>query len=359
MKLTTQIGAFIVLIIALGLGILYVNDITIETDVRTRQQTLVPLSYAWDGIGGASGLTLNYPRGWTVQEDLNSVRLLRPETPGDLDSRRNMVLVFEVLEGDASEPLPQALMPSNAEMLDFVTTPAARAVTMDNDRVAFQQIMRLENGDQVGFLRISNAAFISEDVWDDTVQTDLDRITAALDVGDEFTFLPPALTFDVPEGWSLADRTPYAYVMITPPDAAQPQAVAQLWVLPDELALQFSNRLMFIPQGVNPDEAEDMLGLLQAAYGEFEGDEQVTIVAPLQEVTYAGFEGVEVGVSAPNLGELRTVVLNTGDEHDIILSAQVVDPAGYAAYAGDLQTALESIRYTTPEASIYDELRGE
>ncbi|MFP4322095.1 MAG: hypothetical protein ACLFTK_06555 [Anaerolineales bacterium] len=359
MKLSTQIGAFIVLLIALALGFLYVDDITIETDVRTRADTLVPLSYAWDGQGGVTGLTVRYPRGWQIQEDLNTVRLVRPEDTNDADNRRNVVLVFDVLRGeDATDPLPDDLLPAEAEALNLDSgQPAARAVTPAEDGVNVQQIMRLTEGADGAFLRISSAAFIPQGEWDETVQDDLDRISEALVVADDFAFEPPLFDFSLPEEWSIAERGAFRYVFITPPEAAQPQGLLQLVVIPADVAVSIYNQLMYIPGDVEPAEAETPIDLLETAYADGEGDDQVSVTNPLRDVNYAGLPGRAVTVTGQGIGDLHNIALEAEDDFFIIATAQVVDPAGYAAYADGVEALLNSLSYRIPDDAVYDDIR--
>ncbi|MBZ0309270.1 MAG: hypothetical protein K8I82_24610, partial [Anaerolineae bacterium] len=69
MKISAQIWAFVVMMVALGIGIYYVDSIDVDTEVKTAEETRLPQVFPAEGQDNPTGLTFRYPRGWQVAND--------------------------------------------------------------------------------------------------------------------------------------------------------------------------------------------------------------------------------------------------------------------------------------------------
>lgn len=91
-NMSAQLVPFVVLLIAiLGVG-LYVADLDLRTDVKSAEQSQLPFV----AVSSSTGLTLNYPDGWTVEETQEGGLVF---TPDDRDEDDELLRIdFQVTD---------------------------------------------------------------------------------------------------------------------------------------------------------------------------------------------------------------------------------------------------------------------
>lgn len=357
MKLSAQISTFIVMVAALILIGIYASSITIDTDVRTADETLLPNTFTAEGEAQVAGLSFRYPRGWRVTAQESAFLLSAPKDPGNRTAGNN-VFILNVVQQEGDSPLDPVTLLKETDpevtqvepILEEAPYPAARSIVTVDEEVSVYEVMRLTDDNL--FLLVENQQAIPQDEWD-AIKDDFERVMNSVSAA-EVRLIPDALSYEVPATWTVTSENALGFSASTPADQAlaTPEAALQvnineaqpLFDAVTNLALQFG----LTP----PTDAVTPLEVLQVFEGAEGGPAEIS--QPLVSVSYAGFEGLMIGFSVSGT-EQRVIVLDTQDGYYLLGVVTVLSPEGYEPYAEDIESMMNSIQYTTPDPILFEQ----
>ena len=341
MKISTQASTFLVLVAAiLGMG-LYVNSIDIDTTTSTVEETLLPREYTDGELANIKGFSFRYPVGWQTSTLGDVITLSSPQT----DDLLAYDFTLTLSEDTDSQPvdLLEIEGEANAESITRPAGQSQRNISVNSGLVAVQEVMRLS--DEV-LVDIRTAQPIPETDWD-TLKTDYDRIVNSIKNAD-IRVLREAFTYEIPEGWTPGQITPYqVFATNTTEQGQNPERVVLTIVLPQETMTGYLSSRQFIPPGLLDPAAGNPVAMVQAVVA----DDAAGVVQGGTDVEYLGFSGSEMIVEPGPDVFISVAVVDAEDGNYIAVITQKTGDD-----ATGIQELLDSMTYTKPDPSVFDAL---
>jgi hypothetical protein len=357
MKLSANIMAYVVLVVAVVLVGVYVTGIDTSTDVSTLEESLLPNVYPPEGQSitpDIRGVSFRYPAGWQVTSTDETLTLARPVDRFDASAGQYAFGIRVAQQEGEAAIAPVDLLPENfasAEITELERggLPAVNAIVSAPEGVAVFDAVQLS--EENIFFQMGNQGPISQDAWED-ISDDIDGVLNSIRVED-VTVVADAFTFTLAEGWAEFDSGRDFFTVVIP-DAQAPEAGMQVVVLPPDRALQaVSSILPVTPGTVDLTIAPDPLTAMEL-YAELP-EHPVEFTQEVQDVSLFGLQGKGMGYTSPEINDTRITVLDPEDGYYVFVLVNILSDEPYETYADDIQSILDSIDYTTPDASFFEQ----
>lgn len=349
-KISAQIWAFVVMMVALGIGVWYADSVDIDTEVRTAEETRLPGVFPPEGEENPTGLTFRYPRNWQLQADDEnfSFSIRHDEQTFNIDmalsqlassgevNLENELLAFLQTLGAAADP-------ADFESVDH----ALGAVRYEEENTADNTVTVYEVGqmtaDNIIYqLRSSDLPRrAAKDILDD-----LDRVFASMNV--ENVVVPkPLFTYTLPVGWQLAGENDTSFQVVAA-DPTNPQQAAVVLVRLDAEANTLDLLKGFVTDAIDPEAALDDLTTPADVLGFIAESEGVTGVTEVEAADYFGLEGQKVTFTTPADGGIQEMAVMEAGDNAIIVYTRYSSEDIKTAFESQAQELLGSAAYNQP-----------
>lgn len=348
MKISAQIWAFVVMMVALGIGIYYVDSIDVDTEVKTAEETRLPQVFPAEGQDNPTGLTFRYPRGWQVANDNVTFNFSTRADDEEVNLSMTLVQLANAGEVNLEEQLTALLQgsgiepdPADIEEVDH----ALGAVQYQVENAADNTVSILEMGrlTQDNILYQLNSSPIPQGSVDEVLE-DLDAVFEKMNA--ESVVIPqPMFTYTLPEGWQLAGENEVSFQAVVS-DPANPQqgAVVLVRLDPAEDTLQLLKG--FVTDAVDASATLDDITTSEALLNFIADSEGVENASEVEDASYFGLEGKKVTFTTPSDGGIQEMAVMTDDTDSILVYTRYSSEEIKTALESQMQDFLNSVQYT-------------
>ncbi len=353
-KISAQIWAFVVMVVALVLGVLFVNNQDINTEVKTAEDTLLPNVFPAEGQENPTGLTFRYPRQWTVltqdtsfnlstqidEETAFSAGFTLSQSPSAVNLEEEL-LAFLQAQGVTVDPQD---FEDNAEEVDHGLEAVRYELDNDlEDTTTLYELVRLTDDNIL--LYFGSAAVDKADFGE--VEQQVSDILNSINA--ENVIIPQALlTYTLPEGWQVVDESDTSYrALILVDEASSQGALVWLQLLPKADAIAFVSGVMgdVTPEAQTADvtSASELLSILAE-------QENLISASEVTPVELFGLTGEKVDVEVETIGLLEFAVLPVDDTTDAVLVVNYTAPEVKELQQANVESILASTQYNALDA---------
>lgn len=350
-KISAQIWAFVVLMVALVIGVLFVNDQDLNTEVKTKEETVLPNLYPAEGEESPTGLTFRYPRDWTVIAQDTSFLLSK-----SVDEATRYDVDFTVEQGEADLetellsfmqeqgfPIDPQAFEKDVEEAEHGLN-AVRYELRDEvaDTITPFEVIQL-TGDNI-ILKVSGTGVDKGD-WSD-IEDDIDTILRSINASS-VSIPEPLFTYTLPEGWQLQGEAETNFAAGISDASGQSGASTQFVIIPTGEVLEALKG--FVVQAIDPNAAvaeDETVEALFQTIAELEAVQDAEVTT----TEFLGFDGDKVVFKTANDALTELTVVEANDQDTIVVVVTYFPDTVQETYQAQVEELLTSIQYNAPEA---------